>query len=124
PPAARERDRQLCEGRATAARAHRRRRLRPGPGAALHRLVGQTVRARARRTDGSERREGPASVPESARAGFARRTDRTMSPLPATTAPRRKAGAWLVAGAVGIPPFMEGLDTTIPNVALPSIPAR
>src|SRR5262249_48801939 len=120
--AARERDGELREGRAAAARAHRPDRLRSGHDAALRRPLGHAARADPRRADRPPRGAG-APAPSCALgcacgAGAAAAAQVSTAAIGAVRARRRAVSPWLVAVAVVIPTFMEVLDTTIANVAL------
>ena len=121
--ARRERDGQFRQGRAAAAGAHRSDRLRPRQDAAVHRPVGDALRARQRDADrartrarsSSRRLHGSPLLRSRARR---RPDDEPPAPLPIAARARPAVNPWLVAAAVVIPTFMEVLDTTIANVAL------
>src|SRR5262249_13761505 len=111
--------RELRQGGAAVAGAHRPGGLRPGQEPLVRRPVGAALRTHPRDADRPGRRQRAATAPHAARTGAERSTDPAMTTAAAAIAvPRRAAGPWLVAIAVVIPTFMEVLDTTIANVAL------
>ena len=125
-PAAGERHGQLREGRAAAAGADRPGRRQSPRRPALRRPVGRAASSRsASRPTGPFAGQKLRRPVQAARGATApsRRRDRRHEPAVEATGPAadRAVNPWLIALTVTIATFMEVLDTSIANVALPHI---